>query len=142
MDCCELERYAARWKPSFRGVIASDYRGSLKNGTYLGNTTTSDGHWVAFIVHGTTIIYFDSYGVEPLELRHMFGTRTVWYSTRRLQGGDSLVCGLYVLCFLWSWYNHWLIEFLAAFPTTTTDGDNPAINDAFVQCLFANMFYP
>ena len=102
----ELEDAAKRLKiPSFRGVFLLDTLPRKPNKKECGivNFDKNGGpgmHWVAWYKNGETIIYFDSYGVQPpMEVVEYLG-RSIRYNTDRLQPEGEVFCGhlcLYVL---------------------------------------------
>ena len=102
----ELEDAAKRLKiPSFRGVFLLDTLPKKPNKKECGivNFDKNGGpgtHWVAWYKNGKTIIYFDSYGVQPpTEVIYYLG-KLIYSNSDQVQPVGQVFCGhlcLYVL---------------------------------------------
>ena len=99
------DKYTSKY---FLGVMSYD-RLPQENpppGLYVVNTDVSTGpgkHWVC-IFFGNTTEYFDSLGRPPQELKSYLKqyASTYMYSTKRIQGIGSDVCGDY--CILYAYF--------------------------------------
>ena len=93
-------------KTYFRGVLPYDKLKNstlIKPGLYIVNTDVSTGpglHWVCIMLQNE-IEYFDSLGNEPKEVKPFLQhqNKPYTYSTKRIQGYDSDVCGDYCILF-------------------------------------------
>ena len=102
----ELEEAARRLKiTSFRGVFLLDTLPKKPNKKECGivNFDKSGGlgtHWVAWYKNDKTKIYFDNYGVQPLNKVVEYLGIPIRYNTDQLQPAGEVFCGhlcLYVL---------------------------------------------
>ena len=118
----------------FQGVMPHDKlpKHNPPYGIYIVNTDTFIGpgkHWVCLIV-GETCEYFDSLGNPPLELKQYLNNQNKFYiySTKKIQGNSSDVCGDY--CILYSYFRSrgvTMKEFIDMFI------NNKAYNDNLVE---------
>ena len=80
----------------------------LVNGkTYICNldkSTQSGSHYVAIIVKNDSILYFDSFGMPPLNADILFtlnkSEKSIYYSTTMIQSVFSIFCGVFCISFL------------------------------------------
>ena len=90
--------------PMFRGVYPINLLPVIKDGAYVINTApdTHPGlHWVALLVQGNSIEYFDSYGGDPSpKLRRWAGTKKWVSNPIPLQSPFTSVCGQYCVFYL------------------------------------------
>ena len=90
--------------PIFQGVYPINRLPTIKNGAYVINTApdTHPGlHWVALLVRGDSIEYFDSYGGDPSsKLRHWAGAKKWTTNPIPLQSPLTSVCGQYCVFYL------------------------------------------
>ena len=88
----------------FRGVYPIDCLPSLKDGAYVVNTAPHHHpglHWVALLVKGNCIEYFDSYGGDPPRKLRRWG-KTKWWTSNPipLQSPLTSVCRQYCIYYL------------------------------------------
>jgi hypothetical protein len=92
---------------SLHGVFSRNEIPKLQIGNYIFNTNHSDsgkaGHWTCCIVYFDHIIYFDSFGVGPLEeLMKKAGKKKIFYNDKIIQQLEASTCGYWCIAFfLW-----------------------------------------
>lgn len=95
------DRYSA---PLFLGVYPSNRLPPIRDGAYVINTAPDSHpglHWVALIVKGDTVEYFDSYGGKPSpRLRRWVNKKTWTFNPIPLQSPLTSVCGQYCIYYL------------------------------------------
>lgn len=61
-------------------------------------------HWIAIIKKKSDIIYFDSFGIWPIEITHAIAKasncKNILYQYEQLQGNNNMLCGYYCLMFV------------------------------------------
>ena len=77
----EIQKYYQN-EPRFNGVYSRDNLQKIKDGKYIINFDEySDirAHWVALYVQNNDVIYFDSFGVEPIpkEIRTLINNKNI-----------------------------------------------------------------
>ena len=106
----EIDTYLNKWKIKHR-IISRDEQLIKGWDTYIINLDDSSGggtHWTAFIETKKNFIYFDSWGMEPPEnvKRYVHITRNdekhLYYNGTKVQPDTSILCGYYVLYFIYS----------------------------------------
>ena len=114
----EIQEYYQN-EPRFNGVFSRDnLANSIKNGAYVINLDEYHDigtHWVALYVNNKTIIYFDSFGVEiidiPKEIMKFIGNNEQSSSAKapnkkiitniyRIRAYDSIMCGYFCIGFI------------------------------------------
>lgn len=98
-----------------RNGIGLDYIGykdrlsdtPLRQGNYVLNMADSlDGtggtHWVGMMIENNHVVYFDPFGLSPVEVVKQFvrALPPPVFNTEQLQNENSSICGWYVLFFL------------------------------------------
>lgn len=70
--------------------------------SYIGDGGT---HWTGFIIKKKSIVYFDSFGLPiprlVLQFMRKYDYDKIIYSRDQIQHFDSVLCGYFVLYFLW-----------------------------------------
>ena len=93
-------------EPRFNGVFNRDnLPNNIKNGAYVINLDEYHDigtHWVALYVNNKTIIYFDSFGVEPIpkEIIKFIARKKIIANIYRIQAYDSIMCGYFCIGFI------------------------------------------
>ena len=93
----------------FKGVLSFDeleLKKKVLSGLYIINTDVSTGkglHWVCLFI-GKVYEYFDSLGQKPEEVMNFMSkqNKPYIYSSKRIQGYGTNVCGDY--CIMFSYY--------------------------------------
>jgi hypothetical protein len=123
MNCCQLEEIirCAPYAHLFRGVHPANYNSSLEDGFYIFNTVSDEqlGHWVALSKRKNNVIYFDSFGLPPIELVKLLTPYNVSYNPTMIQESNSMQCGLYVLLFMHYQYLNLYNQFINIFHNDT-----------------------
>ena len=90
--------------PIFCGVYPSNRLPPIRDGAYVLNTAPDSHpglHWVAVLVKGDTVEYFDSYGGKPSLRLRRWGKKKLWTSNPiPLQSPLTSVCGQYCIYYL------------------------------------------
>ena len=88
----------------FGGVYPVNRLPPIRNGAYVINTAPDSHpglHWVALMVKGDSIEYFDSYGGEPSFKLRRWGKSKHWTTNPfPLQSPLTSVCGQYCVYYL------------------------------------------
>ena len=102
----EIQEYYQN-EPRFNGFFSRDnLPNSIKNGAYVINLDEYRDigtHCVALYVNNKTIIYFDSFGVEPIpkEIIQLIGNnKKIITNIYRIQAYDSIMCGYFCTGFI------------------------------------------
>ena len=88
----------------FNGVYSKDNLSKIKDGEYIINLDEYSDigtHWVVLWVNNNNIIYFDSFGVEPIpkEIIKFIENRNIKTNIFRIQAYDS-ICGYFCIGFI------------------------------------------
>ena len=136
----------------YSGVYTSDkipyfYERWRKPVMFIVNTlkSTTDiqiiGHWVAFYIESSRLIFFDSYGIHPYVYGEEIEKYVNNYKRRevncvffnhQIQPGTSVKCGLYVLFFI-HYTSHYNID---SFTRITFSRSSLSDNDKFVTSYY------
>lgn len=133
MNELEIAKYLSADKyisKFFRGVFARDelVENDRGEGLYIINTDISTGpgkHWVCLFLSDETE-YFDSLGLAPVEVKAFLDNRLEPYvfSSQRLQGPNSDVCGDYCILYAYFRCRGWMLEdFIKLFTTNLDQND-------------------
>ena len=102
----EIQEYYQN-EPRFNGFFSRDnLPNSIKNGAYVINLDEYRDigtHCVALYVNNKTIIYFDSFGVEPIpkEIIKLIGNnKKIITNIYRIQAYDSIMCEYFCTGFI------------------------------------------
>ena len=102
----EIQKYYQN-EPRFHGVFSRDnLPNNIKNGAYVINLDEYHDigtHWVALYVNNKTIIYFDSFGVEPIPkeiIKFIGNNKKLIANIYRIQAYDSIMCGYFCIRFI------------------------------------------
>ena len=91
----EIQKYYQN-EPRFNGVYSRDNLQKIKDGKYIINFDEYSDirtHWVALYVQNNDVIYFDSFGVEPIpkEIRTLINNKNIKANVFRMQAYDSIM---------------------------------------------------
>ena len=97
----EIQKYYQN-KPRFNGVYSRDNLQKIKDGTYIINFDEFSDirtHWVALYVENNDVIYFDSFGAEPIrnEIRTLINNKNIKANVFRMQAYDSIMRGYFFI---------------------------------------------
>ena len=97
----EIQKYYQN-EPRFNGVYSRDNLQKIKDGTYIinfGEYSDIRTHWVALYVQNNDVIYFDSFGVEPIpkEIRTLINNKNIKANVFRMQAYDSIMRGYFCI---------------------------------------------
>lgn len=135
-------------KQSILGVYPSDELCRLRLKTGMGLIANTDihqlpgKHWIAFYYNKKNILeVFDSFGRSEKELavffkNFMHNFRNFLTNKKRLQGGDTTVCGQYCLFYLMC-----RVRGLSMQQITDLFSENYQLNDQFVYDFIDNRFH-
>ena len=92
-------------EPRFNGVYSrNNLPKTIKKGAYVINLDEYENtgtHWIALFVKNNEAIYFDSFGIEhiniPNETNKFIGNKNIKSNIFRLQAYDSIMCGYYFI---------------------------------------------
>ena len=92
-------------EPRFNGVYSrNNLPKTIKKGAYVINLDEYENtgtHWIALFVKNNEAIYFDSFGIEhiniPNEINKFIGNKNIKSNIFRLQAYDSIMCGYYFI---------------------------------------------
>lgn len=133
------------------GMLLDQAKQQLKPTFFILNTLQwgeALGHWIAIYIHyeSQTLAYFDTYNLEPslhsLTLHHFMQAHsymTVWKLRYRLQGMQSLVCGIYVMYFCYLLSHHHLKRVMPSIHATFKKGQY-FYNDKLITRLGYKLF--
>ena len=97
----EIQKYYQN-EPRFNGVYSRDNLQKIKDGKYIINFDEYSDirtHWVALYVQNNDVIYFDSFGVEPIpkEIRTLINNKNIKANVFRMQAYDSIMRGYFFI---------------------------------------------
>ena len=97
----EIQKYYQN-EPRFNGVYSRDNLQKIKDGKYIINFDEYSDirtHWVALYVQNNDVIYFDSFGVEPIpkEIRTLINNKNIKANVFRMQAYDSIMRGYFCI---------------------------------------------
>ena len=101
----EIREYY-KTEPSFNGVYSRDnLPKTIKKGVYeinLDEYEDAGTHWIVLYVKNRKVVYFDSFGVEPVpkEIIKFMKNKDIIANIFRLQAYDSIMCGYYCIEFI------------------------------------------
>ena len=92
-------------EPRFNGVYSrNNLPKTIKKGAYVINLDEYENtgtHWIALFVKNNEAIYFDSFGIEhiniPNETNKFIGNKNIKSNIFRLQAYDSIMCRYYFI---------------------------------------------
>ena len=97
----EIQKYYQN-EPRFNGVYSRDNLPKIKDRAYVINLDEYSDirtHWVALYVQNNDVIYFDSFGVEPIpkEIRTLINNKNIKANVFRMQAYDSIMRGYFCI---------------------------------------------
>ena len=97
----EIQKYYQN-EPRFNGVYSRDNLQKIKDGKYIINFDEYSDirtHWVALYVQNNDVIYFDSFGAEPIsnEIRTLINNKNIKANVFRMQAYDSIMRGYFCI---------------------------------------------
>ena len=101
----EIQKYHQN-EPRFNGVYSRDnLPKKIKDGAYiikLDEYADVGTHWIALFCNRCEIVYFDSFGVEPVqkEVKDFIGNKNVKANIFRKQANKSIMCGYFCIRFI------------------------------------------
>ena len=96
----EIEKYCKN-EPRFNGVFSrNNLPKKIKDGAYVMNLdeyTDVGTHWIALFCNRNEIVYFNSFGVEPIpeETKKIIRNKNIKANIFRVQENDSMMCGYF-----------------------------------------------
>ena len=93
----EIQKYYQN-EPRFNGVYSRDNLPRLNDGAYIINLDEYSDigtHWITLYVQNNDATYFDSFGVEHIQIKIHIKTNTF-----RIQAYDSIMCWYYCIGFI------------------------------------------
>ena len=144
IDALKKRKFVRR---TFCGVIPIDLLGVKKinkNCSFIVNTDDSSKpgeHWFAiYMPKNLPVEFFDSYGIKPKQKEILefirFNGKRYKYNDKRIQGNNSINCGLFALFFIYFRAKGYTMEqFLKLFT------NNYLNNDLIVKKLYNKIVY-
>ena len=96
----ETQKYCEN-EPRFNGVFSkNNLPKKIKDGTYVINLdeyADVGTHWIALFCNRNEIVYFNSFGVEPIpeETKKIIRNKNIKANIFRVQENDSMMCGYF-----------------------------------------------
>ena len=101
----EIQKYYKN-EPRFNGVYSRDnLPNKINDGAYVINLdkhSDIETHWIDLFILNDNVIYFDSFGVEPVpkEIKKFIKGSSITTNIFRIQAYDSIMCGYFCIGFI------------------------------------------
>lgn len=132
----ELQNYK-----QFKGVYSKDtLDDNLQYGFYIINldiSTNKGTHWVAYYRNKIMNVYFDSFGMPPLDILNI---KPIVMNSEQIQNENSIMCGQYCIAFIKFMNNKKnIIDSFQTFINLFKSEDNNIKNDEILKKLLITL---